>query len=69
MLRSAWTDAWNEPGAPQPLPMPLQSVLVGEAQRRIHVASARPQRRTFDRDAWLARRKGRGLDRDRDDED
>ena len=36
MLRSAWTDAWNEPGAPQPLPMPLQSVLVGEAQRRIH---------------------------------
>jgi NAD(P)H-dependent flavin oxidoreductase YrpB (nitropropane dioxygenase family) len=36
MLRTAWTDAWNEPGAPQPLPMPLQSVLVGEAQRRIH---------------------------------
>lgn len=36
MLRTAWTDAWNEPGAPAPLPMPLQSVLVGEAQRRIH---------------------------------
>jgi NAD(P)H-dependent flavin oxidoreductase YrpB (nitropropane dioxygenase family) len=36
MLRSAWTDAWQEEGAPQPLPMPLQSVLVGEAQRRIH---------------------------------
>ena len=36
MLRTAWTDAWNEPGAPQTLPMPLQSVLVGEAQRRIH---------------------------------
>jgi len=36
MLRSAWTDAWDEPGAPQPLPMPLQSTLIGEAQRRIH---------------------------------
>jgi NAD(P)H-dependent flavin oxidoreductase YrpB (nitropropane dioxygenase family) len=36
MLRSAWTDASQEPEAPQPLPMPLQSVLVGEAQRRIH---------------------------------
>jgi NAD(P)H-dependent flavin oxidoreductase YrpB (nitropropane dioxygenase family) len=36
MLRSAWTEAWQQPDAPQPLPMPLQSVLVGEAQRRIH---------------------------------
>jgi NAD(P)H-dependent flavin oxidoreductase YrpB (nitropropane dioxygenase family) len=35
MLRSAWTDAWDEPGAPPALPMPLQSMLVGEAQRRI----------------------------------
>jgi NAD(P)H-dependent flavin oxidoreductase YrpB (nitropropane dioxygenase family) len=35
MLRSAWTDAWDAPGAPAPLGMPLQSVLVGEAQRRI----------------------------------
>lgn len=36
MLRSAWTDAWEEPGAPQPLPMPLQSILVADSQRRIH---------------------------------
>ncbi|MDX2166011.1 MAG: nitronate monooxygenase [Deltaproteobacteria bacterium] len=36
MLRSAWTDAWDEPDAPQPLPMPLQSMLVADAQRRIH---------------------------------
>ncbi len=36
MLKSAWTDAWQEPEAPQPLPMPLQSALIGEAQRRIH---------------------------------
>jgi NAD(P)H-dependent flavin oxidoreductase YrpB (nitropropane dioxygenase family) len=36
MLRSAWTDAWQGEDAPQPLPMPLQSALIGEAQRRIH---------------------------------
>lgn len=35
MLRTAWTDAWDEPGAPAPLGMPLQSMLVAEAQRRI----------------------------------
>jgi len=26
-LRSAWTDAWEAPQAPQPLPMPLQSLV------------------------------------------
>lgn len=36
MLRSAWTDAWDEPDAPAPLGMPLQSMLIAEAQRRIH---------------------------------
>ena len=36
MLRSAWTDAWEEPDAPAPLPMPLQSMLVADSQRRIH---------------------------------
>jgi NAD(P)H-dependent flavin oxidoreductase YrpB (nitropropane dioxygenase family) len=36
MLRSAWTDAWDQPDAPQPLGMPLQSMLIAEAQRRIH---------------------------------
>ncbi|HXQ21200.1 MAG TPA: nitronate monooxygenase family protein [Candidatus Acidoferrales bacterium] len=36
MLRSAWTDAWDQPDAPEPLPMPLQSMLVAEPQRRIH---------------------------------
>jgi len=36
MLRSAWTDAWEEPDAPAPLPMPLQSLLIADAQRRIH---------------------------------
>ena len=36
MLRSAWTDAWEEADAPTPLGMPLQSILVADAQRRIH---------------------------------
>jgi len=27
-LRSAWTDAWETEGAPEPLPMPLQTALV-----------------------------------------
>jgi NAD(P)H-dependent flavin oxidoreductase YrpB (nitropropane dioxygenase family) len=34
-LRSAWTEAWSDPANPQPLPMPLQPRLVGEAQARI----------------------------------
>ena len=35
MLRSAWTDAWEDDEAPATLPMPLQSALVAEAQVRI----------------------------------
>jgi NAD(P)H-dependent flavin oxidoreductase YrpB (nitropropane dioxygenase family) len=34
-LRSGWTDAWNDPSNPDPLPMPLQPRLVREAQARI----------------------------------
>lgn len=34
-LRSAWTDAWDDPDTPDPLPMPLQPLLVREAQDRI----------------------------------
>ncbi len=34
-LRTAWTDEWADPDHPAPLPMPLQSVLVAEAQQRI----------------------------------
>ena len=36
MLRSPWTDEWARPDTPEPLPMPLQSALVAEAQARIH---------------------------------
>jgi NAD(P)H-dependent flavin oxidoreductase YrpB (nitropropane dioxygenase family) len=39
MLRSAWTDAWDGPDAPAPLGMPLQTVLVADAQRRIQRVS------------------------------
>jgi NAD(P)H-dependent flavin oxidoreductase YrpB (nitropropane dioxygenase family) len=35
MLRSAWTDEWEKPGAPATLPMPVQTILVAEAQARI----------------------------------
>jgi len=34
-LRSAWTEAWEDPANPAPLPMPLQPRLVREAQMRI----------------------------------
>jgi len=34
-LRSAWTDAWDDPSNPDPLPMPLQPRLIREAQARI----------------------------------
>lgn len=30
-LRSAWNAAWEEPGAPKPLPMPFQHILAGRA--------------------------------------
>jgi NAD(P)H-dependent flavin oxidoreductase YrpB (nitropropane dioxygenase family) len=35
LLRSAWSEAWERPDAPDPLPMPLQGMLYGEAARRI----------------------------------
>ena len=38
-LRSAWHDEWDEPGAPAPLPMPLQSLLVQPAWDRIDAAA------------------------------
>jgi NAD(P)H-dependent flavin oxidoreductase YrpB (nitropropane dioxygenase family) len=41
MLRSAWTDAWEGEDAPPPLPMPLQSALVAEAQARISRAATK----------------------------
>jgi NAD(P)H-dependent flavin oxidoreductase YrpB (nitropropane dioxygenase family) len=39
-LRSAWHDEWDRPGAPAPLPMPLQPMLVDAAWQRIDQAAA-----------------------------
>ncbi|HSZ41666.1 MAG TPA: nitronate monooxygenase family protein [Trebonia sp.] len=35
LLKNSWTRAWEEEGAPEPLPMPLQNVLVAEAHQRL----------------------------------
>ncbi|MBP8307317.1 MAG: nitronate monooxygenase [Burkholderiaceae bacterium] len=34
-LRSPWTDAWQQPDAPEPLPMPLQSLVSEPALQKI----------------------------------
>jgi NAD(P)H-dependent flavin oxidoreductase YrpB (nitropropane dioxygenase family) len=39
-LKSAWTEAWDAPGSPGPLPMPLQPLLVDYALHRINRAAA-----------------------------
>lgn len=33
-LRTAWTEAWEQPGAPATLPMPLQGLVFNQAARR-----------------------------------
>jgi NAD(P)H-dependent flavin oxidoreductase YrpB (nitropropane dioxygenase family) len=35
LLKTRWTEAWAEAGAPDALPMPLQNLLVAEAHQRI----------------------------------
>lgn len=39
-LRSAWTDAWQAPEAPEPLPMPLQSLVSEPALAKIDKLAA-----------------------------
>ncbi len=36
LLKTRWTDAWDAPEAPEPLPMPLQNILVSEAHQRMN---------------------------------
>jgi NAD(P)H-dependent flavin oxidoreductase YrpB (nitropropane dioxygenase family) len=38
LLKTKWTEAWAEEDAPEPLPMPLQNLLVAEAHNRINAA-------------------------------
>lgn len=42
VLRSEWTTAWEAPGAPAPLPMPLQSMLSDRPRRRVEAVAERP---------------------------
>lgn len=34
-LRTGWTDAWDDPSSPDPLPMPLQTILIAAARQRV----------------------------------
>ena len=36
VVRSDWIDAWEQPGAPEPLAMPLQQVLTGDVFASMH---------------------------------
>ena len=38
LLKTRWTDAWDAESAPEPLPMPLQNLLVAQAHARISQA-------------------------------
>ncbi|MCK2241975.1 MULTISPECIES: nitronate monooxygenase family protein [unclassified Crossiella] len=38
LLRTRWTEAWAAPDAPEPLPMPLQNLLVSQAHQRLAAA-------------------------------
>jgi len=42
MLRTPWTDEWESPDGPGPMPMPIQSLLVAEPMTRIHRVAAKP---------------------------
>ena len=48
VLKSEWTKAWDAPGAPAPLPMPLQSMLVDRPRRRIETVAERPGSRALE---------------------
>jgi NAD(P)H-dependent flavin oxidoreductase YrpB (nitropropane dioxygenase family) len=43
MLRSPWTEEWESADGPGTLPMPLQPMLVGEAQARINRVAGTPR--------------------------
>ncbi len=42
MLKTAWTEAWEDPAGPGPLPMPMQPMLIGPAMNRIHRVAGKP---------------------------
>lgn len=42
MLRTPWTEAWEDPASPDPLPMPLQPILIGPSMARIAQVADKP---------------------------
>jgi NAD(P)H-dependent flavin oxidoreductase YrpB (nitropropane dioxygenase family) len=42
-LRTAWTDEWEDPAHPDPLPMPLQLILTADARARIARSASTPE--------------------------
>jgi NAD(P)H-dependent flavin oxidoreductase YrpB (nitropropane dioxygenase family) len=42
-LRTAWTQEWEDPANPDPLPMPLQSILTADARARIQRGAHKPE--------------------------
>jgi NAD(P)H-dependent flavin oxidoreductase YrpB (nitropropane dioxygenase family) len=47
-LRSAWTDAWEGPDSPGPLPMPYQTILSEPALRAAHRAAERGNKKALE---------------------
>jgi NAD(P)H-dependent flavin oxidoreductase YrpB (nitropropane dioxygenase family) len=47
-LRSAWTDAWEGPDSPGPLPMPYQTILSEPALRAVVNAAARGNEKAYE---------------------
>ena len=47
MLRNAWTEAWEAPDAPPPLPMPLQFMVTSDAVARGHRYADKAKRVMF----------------------
>jgi NAD(P)H-dependent flavin oxidoreductase YrpB (nitropropane dioxygenase family) len=47
-LRSAWTDAWEAPDSPAPLPMPFQTILSEPALRAAHRAAERGNKKAYE---------------------
>ena len=45
LLKTRWTEAWDAADAPEPLPMPLQNMLVGEAHQRMNESTDRRRSR------------------------
>jgi NAD(P)H-dependent flavin oxidoreductase YrpB (nitropropane dioxygenase family) len=51
-LRSAWHDEWERPDAPEPLPMPLQGLLVKSAWDRIDEAAEAGKERAVELESF-----------------